>query len=516
MIRLTDSGCKRKIFITVLFVAIIVASSVASSRYPNDRIHSVITASVIAKIRSIIDAGSNAGRHIARFIKIGDSITTSGAESHSQPQSPFLCQCICADYVSEDKAWDFRRNLDTHKTALAPSVNFFLNDTMADGTSSFNRASAAAAVGMVSSWAVNGSPSPLRKEIDAVNPQFSIVMYGANDVGGYGSMHTIMATYMRGMRRIVDSCIIQGIVPILTATCPRVDKMEYTLAMSYLVRALAQQYQIPFIDYYRAMMLLPEFGLRDDGVHPNYLDYNKSCWFTKEGLIYGYNLRNLITLEMLSTMHKIATTTVTAIDSEAAVLDGNGTASDPFIIDAVPFVDVQTLSESNTAVTYKLTLQEQTRMRMLITTQNSADISISIANSGNVSVAQTTAEPAIDQTLGDGTYTITVKSVGPDFGAYQCILYNKDNDGAPVSSKVFFKSSSVWKPYLMVYKNKRNMSFVPTDDGVVSIYRSNGKILYKSYIGANNANCWNADISGLYIIKFSTMKTDYAQTIIID
>jgi hypothetical protein len=504
--------------ITGVAMLIIVSyvSAFASSRYSNDRIHSPVTASVIAKIRLIIDAGAKAGRHIARFIKIGDSITTSGAESHSQPLSPFLCQCICPDYTPEDKAWDFRRNLDIHKDKLFLSLNFFLNDSMPDGVSSFNRASAAAAVGMVADWAVTGNPSPLRKEIDAVNPQFAIIMYGANDVGGYGSMHNIMSTYMRGVRRIVDSCITSGIVPILTATCPRVDKMEYTLAMSYLIRALAQQYQIPFIDYYRAMMPLPEYGLRDDGVHPNYMDYNKSCWFTPDGLTYGYNLRNLLTLETLSRMHQIATTTVASIDPESVPLDGSGTALSPFIIDAVPFVDAQMLSETNAEVTYKLVLQVQTKIRMLITTQDSAKLSISIVNSQNESVAQTTSEPAIDQTFSTGTYTISVKSAGPKSGAYQLILYNKDNNGAPLDSKGNSYPRLKRESDLVFYKNNGVITFLTEKSGVVSVYSSNGKILYSTKIDSNKAIRWSPDATGLYIVKFRNVQTTYLQSVVVD
>jgi hypothetical protein len=436
---LFNSGVKMGIFFgktkelhacTVVMALLAYSGSAdGESRYLNGRTHSVITKSVVTSIRAIVATGMKLGRHKARFIKVGDSITKSDAEPLTQPGSPFMCQFVCPDYTAESKAWDFTRNLDAFKGDLIPALQYFLSDTFSDGRSSFNRPSIAAAVGISADWAVSGSPSPLRKEIDAVNPQFAVIMYGANDAGGYGGLNNVLSDYRKGVCRIVDSCIASGVVPILTATCPRVDKMEYTLTMSYLVRAIAQQYQIPFIDYHHDMMLLPDYGLRGDGVHPNYMDYNKSCWLTKEGLKYGYNMRNLVTMQALNRMYQVITTNTEFIDAEPSVLTGKGTDESPFVVDAVPFIDAKSTSAALPMIIYKLILEKTMKARILVTSQIDAGVSVAIYNSNGILLTGSAAEPWIEKELAAGSYLVKIKTDGTKYGRYQFVLMDSSDDG---------------------------------------------------------------------------------------
>lgn len=510
----------RKIWLGVSLIILTgTFQSFGANRYSNNRNHSEITTSVVSKIRAIIAAGSNLGRHKARFIKIGDSITKSDPEPHDQPGSPFLCQFVCPEYTATSKAWDFTRNLDTYKNELTPSILFYLADTMPDGTTSFNRPSNAAAVGMYADWAVSGKPSPLRKEIDAVNPQFAVIMYGANDAGGYGTLYAVLSTYIGNIHNIVDSCIASGVVPILTATCPRVDKMECTLAMGYLVRALAQQYQIPFIDYYRPMMPLPEYGLRSDGVHPNSLDYNKSCWFTKEGLLFGYNMRNLLTMQALSRVHQIATTSIASIDTDPPSLEGNGSESNPFVMNSIPFIDAQSTSLTLPNVTYKLTLTGLTKLRMFATSQENLGISINIFDSKNELVATSTNEPMLDQNLGAGTYNIKLKTTGTNYGAYQFVLINRDDNGAPkdetTARPASFKSIVNGKEFI-IKSNSKTIVITTQKPGILSVLDLKGRqaFIEKLYLD-NSSTLWTAPSSGMYILKYTCNKNTLSRTVFV-
>jgi hypothetical protein len=400
------------------------------TRYHKDRNCSAITATVAANIRGIITAGASLGRHLARFIKIGDSITASDPESRDTPNSYFLCQFICPDYSSSSKAWDYTRNLDSFKNALSPALQYFLSDTLADGTTSFNRSSAAAKVGMGADWATDAIPSPMRKEIDSVDPQFAVIMYGANDAGGYGSLASVLDAYMRNMRKIVDTCIASGVVPILTATCPRLDKMETTLAMSHLIRGLSQYYQIPFIDYHRAMMPLQNHGMGSDGLHPSTYEYNRHCWFTAEGLGNGYNMRNLLTLQALDRLYRLATTSVASLDPEPSALEGTGAKDSPFVIDGVSFIDAQTTSAGNPDVYYRLTLGSPLKARILVTCQNSTKIGLDVRDGASGAMIADT-ESYIDRDLPAGTYEIKLFAKGTKSGAYQFALIDRDDDGLP-------------------------------------------------------------------------------------
>jgi hypothetical protein len=498
-----------RLYSLAAFILLIAGVSPArcSTRYFKERNHSVITTGVADNVRTIIAVGASKGRHAARFIKIGDSITASDADSHATPNGYFLCQFVCPDYTASSQAWDYTRNLDTYKSALSPALLYFLTDTMPDGAASFNRSSAAAKVSMTADWATSGSPSPLRKEIDAVSPQFAVIMYGANDAGGYGTLYNILGPYMRNMRKIVDSCIASGIVPILTATCPKLDKMDVTLAMCHLIRCLAQQYQTPFIDYHRAMMPLPNRGLGSDGVHPTTMDYNKHCWLTPEGLKYGYNMRNLLTLQALDRVYRIATTTAASLDPEPPALAGTGSSDDPFVIDSIAFVDAQSTASSRPDIYYRLTLPDACKVRTLVTYQGTTDIDISLLSSSLSVITSAASEPLIDRDLGAGTYYVKLSTNGANYGDYQFVLMDRDNDGSPAKT-------AVTRAPIRLSPSVKSFKAVPAPSGVVfsvpgqgklSIVTVQGKrVLWKAQPGRGiTVIRWKAPMPGIYLINYS-------------
>ena len=120
-------------------------------------------------------------------------------------------------------------------------------------------------------------------------------MFGTNDIGWWSDDHYVMSWILQHLSEIVEQCLDEGTVPILKAPPPRLGYELKMLTLSHLIRALAQAYQIPFIDYHRAMMPLPSRGLGADGVHPNVYQWNWMCHLTPEGLQYGNNMHNLVT-----------------------------------------------------------------------------------------------------------------------------------------------------------------------------------------------------------------------------
>src|SRR5207247_3238123 len=79
-----------------------------------------------------------------------------------------------------------------------------------------------------------------------------------------------------------------------------------------------------------------QLGLGGDGLHPSPGPH--PCWFTPDGLKYGVNQRNQLVLDALD---RVKRALVDGAVAEAAppALAGSGSFGDPFLVDALPFVD---------------------------------------------------------------------------------------------------------------------------------------------------------------------------------
>jgi hypothetical protein len=137
--------------------------------------------------------------------------------------------------------------------------------------------------------------------LDAISPRYAVVMYGTNDI----QLRNLPA-YADNLLTLADELIAAGVVPALTTVMPRDDDPDADrLVPRYnaVVRAVAQARQVPLIDFHRELLPLPDHGLGADDLHPSVYRVGgaaRACVFTPEGLRYGYNLRNLITLQTLA------------------------------------------------------------------------------------------------------------------------------------------------------------------------------------------------------------------------
>ena len=100
---------------------------------------------------------------------------------------------------------------------LSETLSFFRQGDAA-GVSPFARDSLASMVGRTALWLREGSPSPLERELEAISPAFSVVMFGTNDVGIYGVID--FADYLL---LSVDQMLRLGVLPVLTTIPPRND-----------------------------------------------------------------------------------------------------------------------------------------------------------------------------------------------------------------------------------------------------------------------------------------------------
>jgi hypothetical protein len=209
---------------------------------------------------------------------------------------------------------------------------------------------------------------------------------------------------------MLDYCIANGSVPILTA--PPLDPVDVTTLKrsrmtSRLLRAAAQGRQIPFIDYYASMLDLPNYGLQAGDIHPNAMAYNRVAFLTTQGLQYGYNMRNLVSLQSLDRMYQLLVLNAAAPDAETGRLQGSGSAADPFVIDGVDFSDYQVPANGATATYYKLTVTNGEAWQFAGAGQSAAISGIEIRD-GLGTLVKTSSVGVLAQTLAAGTYTIKV------------------------------------------------------------------------------------------------------------
>lgn len=280
--------------------------------YPADRDHSPIGAALAARLRRIAAA---APRAEDVFAKIGDSITVSDGYLH------------CFDGAAV--------NLDG-RVALQPTLDFFRGGNAA-GSSPFGRDSEAAVVGWSVQSALRGAPSPVDRELAAINPRFATVMYGTNDIENDN-----LSFYGDHMRTLVDLLLAQGVVPILSTLPPRDDKPSSDAEVptyNTVVRALAQSRGVPLVDLHRRLLPLPGHGLGGDHLHPRSAP-SGACDFTAAGLQAGYNVRNLLTLEALDRA-RAALSGDAPPDAAPPVRLGAGTAANPIVVEALPFGDAR-------------------------------------------------------------------------------------------------------------------------------------------------------------------------------
>lgn len=132
--------------------------------------------------------------------------------------------------------------------------------------------------------------TPLVCEYDTLKPSIALIMIGTNNPQPD-------LAFEHDLGSIVRQTLERGIVPVLYTLPPHAFKD--ILPYNTRVRTVARAFNIPLIDYYAAMINLPSKGIRPDGVHPNYPADGNAARLTDEGLMFGYNTRNLLSLQAL-------------------------------------------------------------------------------------------------------------------------------------------------------------------------------------------------------------------------
>ena len=375
-----------------------------SVRYPAGTPHSPLSAEVIERLRAVLARGE--GRR-DWFAKVGDSHTAS----------PAFLEC----FTGRDVRLGEHGELDETR-------RFFHG---------WSRESVAAKSG----WhAVQTLGAPLREEIEATRPGFAVVLLGTNDTA-----QTPAESFERYLQSNVDTLLRAGVVPMLTTVPPRGDGDEpasMVPEINTIIRAVAQARQVPLIDLFSALDLLPDGGLAGDGVHMQVHTSGgwHGCWLDDDALQAGMNRRNLLTLEALDRVRRFVLSNERP-ESAPAALDGVGTWNDPLRVDAIPFADDRNSAAGDHAVVgypctrgdrsggevvYTLDLATRSRLRLRVYGDPGVDLALHWLEGEEAASCATPAERTIEVIADVGVHRFVVDGPAARAGKFRLTIVAAD------------------------------------------------------------------------------------------
>lgn len=246
---------------------------------------------VTATARVIFAHGEIAGRNPQVFAKVGDCMTAS--------VEYFLGPYENSDYDLGNHR-DLQATLD-HFSVLVGDEAVSPDETL---TSSFGRVSIAAETGFNTTsvqdpiWSnptlCGSEESPLQCEYRITQAAYAIIMFGTNDV-----MFFEPDFFDDNLRLIVQATIAENIVPVLSTFPIRPDFPEKSILFNQIIVKVAQDYDLPLVNLFAAVDVLPDRGI--DVAQPTHLSIPtvSAGDLTDENLLFGYPMRNLLTLQVL-------------------------------------------------------------------------------------------------------------------------------------------------------------------------------------------------------------------------
>ena len=130
--------------------------------------------------------------------------------------------------------------------------------------------------------------SPIMCEIRIHKPAVMLVMFGTNDVNT-----SSRAGFESHLKRLLDIAIANNVVPVLVT---KADNLEGDGSINAVIARVAYEYEVPLVNFWRAMQAIPAGGLEPDQIH---LTYAQPFFDSPENMQMGWPLRNLIALQTL-------------------------------------------------------------------------------------------------------------------------------------------------------------------------------------------------------------------------
>lgn len=246
---------------------------------------------VTETVRDIYAAGQAAGLHPQVLAKIGDCMTAS--ENFLVPFGTPGAYDL-ANYPELQEVIDYYSAVPARPDGF--EENALTNPGLAT-TTGYTTVSVQDPIWADPNWC-DANESPLQCEYNVSQPAIALIMFGTNDTTFFEAEQ--FNTYLR---QIIDQTIEQHIVPVLSTFPERPEFPEKSVLFNQIIVQIAQEYDLPLINLYRALEDLPDKGVNlADPIHlSDPIDGNAGV-FTAENLERGYTLRNLITLQALDVL----------------------------------------------------------------------------------------------------------------------------------------------------------------------------------------------------------------------
>ncbi len=199
----------------------------------------VLPDEVRANVRQIYARGQALGRNPRAFAKVGDS---------TMLWPIFLAHFDWGNYRLG--------NFALLQRTITRFAGFFARESLAvrKGMHSWDQLDPAQA----DSASCLPGEGPLHCELRITNASFALIRLGANDSLTPGQFEP-------AMRRIFETCIAQGVVPIVGTKPDHYEGPENTI--NRMIRRLAAEYRIPLWDFDLLAETVPGRGLQPDGLH---------------------------------------------------------------------------------------------------------------------------------------------------------------------------------------------------------------------------------------------------------
>ncbi|MBN1681046.1 MAG: SGNH/GDSL hydrolase family protein [Anaerolineae bacterium] len=135
--------------------------------------------------------------------------------------------------------------------------------------------------------------SPLQCEFRVRKPSVAIIMFGAQDL-----LFTPAVDFDRNLRRIVHETTQAGVIPIVSTFPGNLELWKLSIQYNKIVVQVAADYDVPLLNLWQALEMLPNHGLATDERHLSQ-PITSAGDLSGSNLKRGYPARNLVTLQVL-------------------------------------------------------------------------------------------------------------------------------------------------------------------------------------------------------------------------
>lgn len=320
------------VFLFVLMISFLVSSASAATVFKPGKYLAIPNKTIIKKQ---IKASQKKKMRAKSFAKAGDSNTEMSFSFYSLGCQPFKVN---------SRYRHLQKTIDYYQSARYPS-SWKISRADCLNSNPFTRFSAASRSGTFTDWQLTNNKrtytpgagfienfgwadskclkneKPFDCEIRLMKPRFTIIMSGTNDFGWSQILEYSLSpqAYTQRIDRLIRRARWHGTVPVLS-TMPitnvetAIGSLKLTTWVQRSNQALlkyAKRQNVPIIDFYSALKDQTKDynnGLVADGLHlssPSETDrLTGTNWFAQNKLVYGANVRNLLTLEMLYRLNK--------------------------------------------------------------------------------------------------------------------------------------------------------------------------------------------------------------------